>query len=154
MTKKHLGYSRRIVRVPSGCDVSRLQDFVAGFYAREGATQKQAVDDAYCAFLWSVIVQQPGVRVGVVPPGAGGEVYIAPQASAQRKAKSKGEEVEEERVPESTFNVVEDATIRPLVELRQEYGDTLRIAVDPEISFAAITGSHIRVRSLRLAVRI
>lgn len=90
-------------------------------------------------------MQQPSVRVGTLPPGSISEVYIAPQTSAKRKAAANGEEVTE-GVPLS-LEVVRDARHRHLENLKREYGDGLRIAVDPETSFAAITGSHIRVRA-------
>ncbi|KAI0359061.1 hypothetical protein OH77DRAFT_1396288 [Trametes cingulata] len=133
-----------------GCDVSRLRDFVVDFYAHPGPSGglRQNVDDAFCAFVWSVIVQQPGVRVGTVPDGVSTEVYIAPQASAVRKAKAKGEEAAEEAAPATALDVIPDATIRPLEDLKNEYGDRLRIAVDPDTSFAALTGSHIRPSKL------
>ncbi|OCH96710.1 hypothetical protein OBBRIDRAFT_787280 [Obba rivulosa] len=131
-----------------GCDVSRLRDFIQGYYAHNTSGQQQNVDDAYCAFVWSVIVQQPGVRVGTVPPGAAAEVYVAPQASAKRKAQSKGEEAPDEPTPVATLDEVPDAALRPLEDLRRQYGDGLRIATDHEISFAAITGSHIRPSKL------
>ncbi|KAI0374486.1 hypothetical protein BV20DRAFT_961659 [Pilatotrama ljubarskyi] len=133
-----------------GCDVSRLRDFIVDFYAHPSSSgaRTQNVDDAFCAFVWSVIVQQPGVRVGTVPDGVSTEVYIAPQASAARKAKAKGEEAVEEAAPATALDVIPDATIRPLEDLRNEYGDRLRIAVDPETSFAALTGSHIRPSKL------
>lgn len=102
------------------------------------------MDDAYCAFIWSVIVQEPTVRVGVLPPGEHTEVYVPPQTSAQRKAKKNGEDIVVE--PVTTLSIVLDAALRSLDDLKAEYGETLRIAVDPETSFAAITGSHIRVR--------
>ncbi|KAH7927378.1 hypothetical protein BV22DRAFT_1127415 [Leucogyrophana mollusca] len=128
-----------------GCDVSRLKDFIVGFYSVD-ATHPQVVDDAFCAFVWSVVVQQPTVRVGTPPPGVSSEVYIAPQTSARRKAAAKGEEHVEEAPP--ALNLVPDARNRSLEDLRAEYGDGLRIAVDPETSFAAITGSHIRPQKL------
>ncbi|KAF9243844.1 hypothetical protein BU15DRAFT_86274 [Melanogaster broomeanus] len=124
-----------------GCNVSRLRDFIAGFYGTQDGHQ-QVVDDAFCAFVWSVVVHQPSVRVGTVPPGVTSEVYIAPQASAKRKAAAKGNEFAEEAHPSLLF--VEDAHKRSLEDLKRQYGDDLRIAVDPETSFAAITGSHIR----------
>ncbi|KAH9835845.1 uncharacterized protein C8Q71DRAFT_99456 [Rhodofomes roseus] len=125
-----------------GCDVARLRDFIERFYARRGTTFGQKIDDAYCAFIWAVLVQQPNVRVGVVPEGAGTEVYIAPQKSAKRKAKAKGEEVVE--APPAVLQVVQDAGAQPLDALRREYGDKLRVAVDPDTIFKALTGSHIR----------
>lgn len=112
------------------------------------ATHPQTVDDSFCAFVWSVIAQQPTVRVGTIPPGAATEVYIAPQTSARRKAEAKGEEVVEEDAP--VLDVLPDATNRSLDDLKREYGDGLRIAVDPATSFAAITGSHLRVSRLIL----
>lgn len=126
----------------TGCNVSRLRDFIVGFYATQD-NHSQLVDDAFCAFVWSVVIQQPSVRVGTPPPGLISKVYIAPQTSAKRKAAEKGEEVTE-TVP-SSLEFVEDARHRHLEDLQREYGDNLRIAVDPEASFAAITGSHIRV---------
>ncbi|KAI0662526.1 hypothetical protein C8Q70DRAFT_908850 [Cubamyces menziesii] len=142
-----------------GCDVSRLRDFIVDFYAHastSGAsggsgnahTRTQTVDDAFCAYVWSVIVQQPGVHVGTVPEGVSAEVYIAPQASAIRKAKAKGEEPAEESAPTTGLDIIQDATIRPLHDLQNEYGDRLRIAADPETTFAALTGSHIRPSKL------
>jgi oxalate---CoA ligase len=127
----------------SGCDVLRLRDFIAGFYAHSFELPPQNVDDAFCAFFWNVIVQQPTVRVGVMPQGVTTEVYIAPQSSAKRKAKARGEEPVEEAPP--VLDSIADAETKSLDQLKSEHGEKLRIAVDPETSFAAITGSHLRV---------
>ncbi|KAI6157628.1 hypothetical protein BKA82DRAFT_224893 [Pisolithus tinctorius] len=108
-----------------GCNVSRLKDFIVNYYSNSGGPQ-QVADDTFCAFVWSVVVQQPAVRVGVVPPGITSEVYVAPQIKARRQAAA--------------------------VELKQRHGDDLRIAVDPQTSFAAITGSHIRPAKLSAMV--
>ncbi|KAG9314611.1 hypothetical protein JVU11DRAFT_5415 [Chiua virens] len=124
-----------------GCNVSRLRDFIVGFYASHD-DPSQLIDDPFCTFVWSIVVQQPSVRVGALPPGLVSEVYIAPQTSAKRKAAAKGEELVEAAPP--SLRLVEDARHRHLDDLKREYGDNLRIAVDPETSFAAITGSHIR----------
>jgi hypothetical protein len=113
-----------------------------GFYTVD-ATHPQTVDDSFCAFVWSLIVQQPTVRVGTIPPGAATEVFVATQTSAKRKAEAKGEEIVQERV--STLDIVADAKFRSLDDLKAQHGDGLRIAVDPDTSFAAITGSHLRV---------
>ncbi|KAG1810103.1 uncharacterized protein HD556DRAFT_1428263 [Suillus plorans] len=128
-----------------GCNVSRLRDFIVGFHSHD-ATHPQVVDDAFCAFVWSIVVQQPTVRVGTVPPGVSSEVHVAPQTSAKRKAAAKGEVLVEEAPPSLTL--VENARDRSLEDLKAEYGEDLRIAVDPETSFAAITGSHIRSSKL------
>jgi hypothetical protein len=87
--------------------------------------------------------------VGTIPPEAATEVYIAPQLSAKRRVvKGESEADGKAQDPVSTLDVIRDAKGRTLEELRRDYGDTLRIAVDPKTSFAAITGSHIRVRDL------
>ena len=75
-----------------GCNVSRLRGFISGLYTSQG-DHSQLVDDALCAFVWSLVVQQPSVRVGTLPPGSISEVYFAPQTSAKLKAAAKGEEV-------------------------------------------------------------
>jgi hypothetical protein len=126
----------------AGCNVSRLRDFIVGFYSH-GVTNPQVVDDAFCAFVWSIVVEQPTVRVGTVPEGISSEVYIAPQASAKRKAAAKGEVHVDE--PPPSLILVENARERSLEDLKAEYGEDVRIAVDAETSLAAITGSHIRV---------
>ncbi|KDQ54862.1 hypothetical protein JAAARDRAFT_352005 [Jaapia argillacea MUCL 33604] len=130
-----------------GCDVSRLRDFIIGFHSHDTSSYPQVVDDAYYGFVWSIIVHQPTVRIGTVPPGECMEVYLAPQISAKRKAKERGE-VHEEPPPATNLDIVPDAKLRTLADLNEAYGDTLRIAVDPETSFAAITGSHIRPSKL------
>ena len=107
------------------------------------------MDDAYCAFIWSVVVQQPDVRVGIAPEGAP-EVYVAPQqsktpASAKKGKKKADDEDGDEGAAPTSLVPVPDAPLKTLEELKAQHGDKLRIAVDPERSFVAITGSHIRV---------
>jgi oxalate---CoA ligase len=132
----------------TGCSVSRLSTFVKEFYSSQ-ATYPQNVDEAFCAFVWSLIVQQPNIRVGLVPEGVTSEVWIAPQVSAKRKANERGETHVQTQPPE--LEIVPDATIRPMGDLQAEYGEKLRIACDPESTYAAITGSHLRVRVFSLS---
>ncbi|KAH9178894.1 hypothetical protein EDB89DRAFT_2111752 [Lactarius sanguifluus] len=120
-----------------GCHPSRLRDFVAGYYTD---SLQQVVDDAYFAFVWSLVVSQPTVRVGTVPDGTTTEVHIAPQQSQKRKAKSSVDGTP----PVTSLALLPDARSTTLDELQLKYGDTLRVAVDAETSFAAITGSHNR----------
>ncbi|KAI0274891.1 hypothetical protein BC834DRAFT_850125 [Gloeopeniophorella convolvens] len=122
-----------------GCHPSRLRDFVAGFHS--DSQHQQTINDAYFTFVWSLVVRQPTVRVGTVPDGATTEVYIAPQQSQKRKSKKK----ETGDTPSVTsLELLPDAKSRPLDDLRLQHGHALRIAVDSDTSFAAITGSHIR----------
>ncbi|KAJ6574623.1 hypothetical protein B0H19DRAFT_1124959 [Mycena capillaripes] len=125
-----------------GCNVSRLRDFVVDFYAHSTNTSAQNPDDDFCAFVWSLVVQQPTVIVGTVPEGITSEVWIAPQNSAKRKAKVKGEEIIEVVPPK--LDIVPDAKNKSLEDLKAQYGDNLRLAADPEATYAAITGTHIR----------
>ncbi len=87
-------------------------------------------------------MQQPNVLVGTKPTGVNSEVWIAPQTSAKRKASAKGESLVETRPAQ--LETITDAKSRSLEDLIKEYGDDLRIAVDPDSIYAAVTGSHIR----------
>jgi hypothetical protein len=84
--------------------------------------------------------------VGTVPDGATTEVYIAPQQSQKRK--SKGKEKDQRGDTLSSLTLLPDSRSRTLEDLQLQYGEALRVAVDGETSFAAIIGSHIRVRFL------
>ncbi|KAF8203137.1 hypothetical protein BJ912DRAFT_1018924 [Pholiota molesta] len=125
-----------------GSDVSRLKDFIVDFYAHANASHAQNPDDAFCAFVWSLVVQQPTVMVGLVEPGTTSEVWIAPQISAKRKAMARGEDHIESLPPK--LQPIPEPKTTSLDVLRQAYGDRLRLAVEPDAIFAAITGSHIR----------
>ena len=83
--------------------------------------------------------------VSLIPEGVSSEVWIAPQTSAKRKAKASGQEHVETR-PAQLISIPNAKTV-PLDELVRVHGDRLRIAVDADAIFAAITGSHIRVCS-------
>ncbi|KAK0465216.1 uncharacterized protein EV420DRAFT_1759926 [Desarmillaria tabescens] len=125
-----------------GSNPSRLKDFIVDFYSHNSSSAAQNTDDAFCAFVWSLVVQQPNVLVGTKPPGVNSEVWIAPQTSAKRKASAKGESFVETRPAQ--LEIISDAKSRSLEDLINEYGDDLRIAVDPDSIYAAVTGSHIR----------
>ena len=136
-----------------GSNVSRLRDFILDFYAQAGtSTHTQNPDDAFCSFVWSLVVQQPTVLIGLIPPGLTSEVWIAPQNSAKRKAKVLG--VEHVETSPSKLDPIADPKSTPLDLLRQTYGERLRIAAEPESIFSAITGSHIRVSHYDLTKRI
>ncbi|KAF9455017.1 hypothetical protein P691DRAFT_691292 [Macrolepiota fuliginosa MF-IS2] len=129
-----------------GSNISRLKDFIVDFYTHPETSHVQNSDDAFCAFVWSIVVQQPTVRVGTIPEDIKSEVWIAPQTSKKKKAKEKGEEHEETKPPE--LHLIPDAITRSLESLVEEFGDRLRIAVEPNAIYAAITGSHIRFAKL------
>lgn len=134
-------YSRKKINTfLSGCDVSRLRDFVSDFFSQHTASLTQNVDEAYLVFVWSLIVQQPTVRIGVVPPGVPTEVFVAPQ---NNKTKARDGDTEPAQVTQ--LDIIPEAKSKSLAELKIQYGDTLRIAVNGESSFVAITGLHHRV---------
>ncbi|KAF8973687.1 hypothetical protein BDZ97DRAFT_1900484 [Flammula alnicola] len=125
-----------------GSDVSRLKDFIVDFYAHANASHAQNPDDAFCAFVWSLVVQQPTVLVGLVEPGITSEVWIAPQVSAKRKAMARGEDHIESLPPK--LDPIAEPKTTSLDTLCNAYGNRLRLAVEADAIFAAITGSHIR----------
>jgi hypothetical protein len=90
------------------------------------------------------------VRVGTVPDGITTEVYIAPQQSQKRKAKN----AVDDTTPVTLLALLPEVGSTTLDDLQLKYGDTLRVAVDAETSFAAITGSHIRVCPLCFLLNI
>lgn len=134
------------LRLTLGCHPSRLRDFVASYYSDSSC--QQVVDDAYFAFVWTLVVCQPTVLVGTVPDGTTTEVYIAPQQSQKRKLKGKDQDQDQRIDTLSSLTLLPDARSRTLEDLQLRYGDALRVAVDAETSLAAIIGSHIRVHFL------
>ncbi|KAH9486640.1 Transcription factor tau subunit sfc3 [Psilocybe cubensis] len=125
-----------------GSNVSRLKDFIVDFYAHTNSSHTQNPDDTFCAFVWALVVQQPSTIVGVVSPELGSEVWIAPRTSAMRKAQARGEDHVEQQPPQ--LDPISEPKTTSLDTLQHAYGDRLRIAVEPDSIFAAITGSHIR----------
>jgi hypothetical protein len=79
-------------------------------------------------------------------------VYIAPKRSQAKKKKRNAdeEEGEEDEDPDHFRTrlelIDEDEKLNSsLDQLKGKHGDKLRVAVDHDTSFVAITGSHIRV---------
>lgn len=102
------------------------------------------MNDAFGAFVWSILVQQPSILVGLLPEKTTSEVYVAPQTSAKRKARGKGDIDDNRFVP--NLSVLSEGKLMPLGNLKHLYGAALRIAVDPSVCFATVTGLHVRVR--------
>lgn len=149
-SRTHVSFSLTNGSRSAGCNVSRLNDFVAGFYAHSGRGMPQNSDPMFCSFIWSLVVQHPTVVVGLVPAGVTSEVWVAPQTSAKRKAKASGQEHVETQPAQ--LEPIVNAKTTPLEKLVDVYGDRLRIAVEPQAIFAAVTGSHIRVRTAKRSV--
>ncbi|KAJ7596727.1 hypothetical protein C8J56DRAFT_295687 [Mycena floridula] len=124
-----------------GCQASSFRRFVVDFYT-DNLLQSQNTDDAFCSFVWSLVVRRPTVRVGTVPDGVSSDIWVAPQTSAKRKALLAGQEHVSEAPPE--LALIPDAKSRSLDDLIAEYGDSLRIGLDSDAIYAIITGSHIR----------
>ncbi|KAF9523601.1 hypothetical protein CPB83DRAFT_821291 [Crepidotus variabilis] len=118
-----------------GCSTSRLRDFIHNFYAHKQALHVQNLDDSFCACVWSLLVQQPTVSVGLIPKGVTTDVWIAPPPSAKRKG---------QQVAPQQLELLHDWKSKPLPLLVEQYGENLRMAAEPNTIFAAITGSHVR----------
>lgn len=154
-----------------------MRQFIQGFYTSQQPWGIQNVDDGFHTFVWTLLVRQPSVRVGLVPEGDAVEVYIAPQRRRSNLvAKPKKKLLVPEPVPfpaldgrdgrrvvtdDSTSELVlgrlqpiPEATTCSLETLVYKYGQSLRVAVDPETCFRAITGTHIRVCLLRSKIMI
>ncbi|KAH8120510.1 hypothetical protein DFH11DRAFT_1685786 [Phellopilus nigrolimitatus] len=130
-----------------GRNVSRLRDFVCEFYTNH-VSMHQTLDDFYHAFVWSLIAQQPSVRVGMVPLGQSSEVYIPPQPRAGKKSKAAQDNGQQNSLTAVRLELIPESSASSLDELFRMYGERLRIAVDPETCFVAITGSHAKPAKL------
>lgn len=153
----------------SGYSTSGWAILVNNFYATSEGHDSQTVDDEYLSFIWSLVLRQSGVRVGLMPEGVSA-VWITPQPSQVRKTKGpksrlkgkgKAKAVDpateegdddpeavdpgEEKVIRDLLSIEEDVYTTPLSQLRDIYGDQLHIASDPKTTFAVLTGSHTRV---------
>jgi hypothetical protein len=103
--------------------------------------QFQNLDDAYGGYVWSLLVQQSTVIVGILPEGNTREVWIAPQVSAKRKATAQQSDL----MPPPKLEPIPECKDTSLNVLKEKYGGRLRIAAKPDVIFSAITGSHLRV---------
>ena len=125
-----------------GCDITRLGALIDVFYR---TTLGQGVDGPFFAFVWSIILQEPSVYVGILPPGDYSEVYVArPPRGGNRKDSSKTQETTEAGQVAS-LEPVEGSESHSLEHLKQLYGERLRIAVDSGVLRTTLAGPHARV---------
>lgn len=122
-----------------GCNIDRLKVLVRSYYEGLQPSFVQNLDDAFLAFIWRLLRQQPSIQIKLIKETSL-EVYIAPQKSKKAKA----DKDTSESTPDTGTELIEEAKTLSLNELLQTYGNGLRIAVDPETCFRALTGSHIR----------
>ena len=94
--------------------------------------------------MWSIILQEPSVYVGILPPGNRSEVYVAPPPRASKKDPDKaGEATDADQV--ATLELVEDGKLQTPDQLKLLYGERLRIAVDSGVLRATLAGPHAKV---------
>lgn len=140
-----------------GCTIARLKELITRFSdtplasssldpptdgtgsQKDQKKTKQNVDDAYCAYVFSLIVKHPSIVIGTVPDGTP-PVWIAPPPHKKGQAPPP---------PPVSLNVISDAKEKLMRELEEAYGTQLRIAADKVACFVALTGSHNRVRIKR-----
>lgn len=73
-------------------------------------------------------------------------MYVAPQPRGSKKESGKARESADVGQV-SSLEPVEDGRFQALEQLKQAYGERLRVAVDSEVSRATLAGSHAKVRS-------
>ena len=117
------------------------------FYSFRTSNQ-QVLDDSYHAYVWYLIAQQPSVTIGTIPEGQNSEVFIPAQPRVKKKGKDIQDEIRQEPTIATKLNVIPNAKTLSLSDLEKTYDQRLRIAVDPETCFVAITGSHSRVPTI------
>ncbi|KIM26498.1 hypothetical protein M408DRAFT_25219, partial [Serendipita vermifera MAFF 305830] len=132
-----------------GCTIERLKELITRFSdtalsssslrpstsdTQKTNQPKQNVDDAYCAYVYSIIAKHPSIVIGTVPDGTP-PVWIAPAPHKKGQAPPP---------PPVSLNVIPEAEEKSMADLQNEYGTQLRIAVDKETCFVALTGSHNR----------
>ncbi|KAL5495552.1 hypothetical protein ACEPAI_1015 [Sanghuangporus weigelae] len=130
-----------------GCNVSRLRDFVGDFYSSR-ISMHQNLDDSYHTFVWSLVAQHPSVRIGLFPLGQTADIYIPPQPRVSKQGKNRQDDVQTDGSIAGALDLIPNASHFPLHELVRIYGDRLRIALDSETCFEAVTGSHARPAKL------
>jgi len=138
----------------TGCTLDRLKEFISRFSETafpsslgpprndsdsknesSRRNKKQTVDDAYCAYVYSLIARHPSIVIGTVPPDTP-PVWIAPPPHKKGEAPPP---------PPVSLDAIEGAKDRSMRELEDAYGPQLRIAADKATSFVTLTGSHNRV---------
>lgn len=115
-----------------------------GFYAQRNVLHVQNLDDAFSAYVWSLLVQQSTVIIGILPEEITSEVWIAPQVSAKGKTTPRSNEQSDSTTP-PRLEAIPERKDTSLDVLKEKYGSSLRIAAQPNVIFAAVTGSHLRV---------
>lgn len=180
----------------TGTSVAALAEFIRQFYARvasksgvdqhpiaststspapDAEASAQKVDDAFVSFVWSALIDQPDVRVGVLrrvqakpkneegtndPAGAGpssqpaptdGEAGVegsqppVPVETAVKKGKKKKVDRKAQGPTHEMQILGEDERDLGRDALVERYGDKLRVLAGEETTWVAITGSHARV---------
>ena len=139
-----------------GTDVGRLRSFVDSYHSK---TALHGCDDAFFAFIWSILVQEDDITLAVLEPVVAPPASPPPQVddmpgreqegeTASLPPVKKGQHKKRAAPPAPTHTLVSlgaDDVLRPLEDLLEEHGDRLRVTVSPEASWVAITGSHNRV---------
>lgn len=82
--------------------------------------------------------------VGILPPGDHSQVYVARPPRGSKKDSGKAQEtVQADQV--TSLEAVEGSKSQSLQDLKELYGDRLRIAVDGDVLRATLAGPHARV---------
>ncbi|KAI5477638.1 B-block binding subunit of TFIIIC family protein [Pseudohyphozyma bogoriensis] len=154
-----------------GTDVSSLASFVELYYSQPSTShQVQVLDEQFISFVWDTLVQLEEVRVAVLSANEDDAAEDKDDAEKDEEMEMEDEDDDEDgpkkknkgkgkakakvaQAPTFELNEVSDEE-RYLGRdvLVDKYGDKLRIAVSPEETWAAITGSHARPTNVTVAV--
>ena len=128
----------------AGCDAQRLQKIVSDFYRSTSEPIQQNLDESFQSFVWKTLSRIPYVKVGLLPDGQHTDVYVPPQPR-KKDGEARGS---------GALRGLEDIPDASSVEPHHSgaYGGRLRIAVDSDRCFVAITGSHTRVSPVLIMV--
>lgn len=118
-----------------------MKQIIKRFYESHSSIE-QTLDDSYCTFLWSIILQQPSVKIGILPDGPITFISIPLQA---RKKTQGADDTEVRPTIASNLEDVPDESFSDINGLIVRYGERLRVAVTPEAIFVVLTGSHAKV---------
>lgn len=129
-----------------GTDISRLDTFVSEFYSPSRSTSssmapppQQNQDEHFLTFVWSILSEQEDISIGVIKVAEKESESEEESKGGKRKNGNSKASITSshslEELPAEEFQLGRKA-------LMEKYGDDLRIMVDPDVAWAALTTSH------------
>lgn len=137
-----------ILNLIIGTDVSRLDTIVADFYSPARSTStiappQQNLDEYFLNFIWNILCEQDDISIGIIDA----EVQEEEEGGEEGKPKSKGKKKGSMKgiVSQALLDLSAEEVAMGKKSLIEKYGDNLRITVNADVSWAALTTSHVKV---------